>query len=78
MIQRSVNLLTWCVGRPQGARPAGVLVALTVAGGQRFGYGGGGAVRRVGGPVQGELQRGTLGEALKGGQTLQEGRRETM
>lgn len=59
--------------RPQGAGPAGVLVALTVAGGQGFGHRRCGAVRRVGGPVQGELQRGTLGEALKGRQTLREG-----
>lgn len=57
--------------RPQGARPTGVLVALTVTGGQGFGHRRGGAVHRLGGPVQGELQRGTLGEALKGRQTLQ-------
>lgn len=54
---------------PQGAG-SGLLVGLAVAGGQRFSHGCGGAVRGVGGPAQGELQGGTLREALKGGQTL--------
>lgn len=54
---------------PQGAG-SGLLVGLTVAGGQRFGHRCGGAVRGVGGPAQGELQGGTLREALKRRQTL--------
>lgn len=54
---------------PQGAGP-GLLVGLAVAGGQRFSHGRGGAIGGVGGPAQGELQGGTLREALKRRQTL--------
>lgn len=66
----ALSCLTWGVCGPQGAG-SGLLVGLTVAGGQRFGHRCGGAVRGVGGPAQGELQGGTLREALKRGQTLQ-------
>lgn len=61
--------LTQGVCGPQGAG-SGLLVGLAVAGGQRFGHGRGGAVGGVGGPAQGELQGGTLREALKRRQTL--------
>lgn len=47
-----------------------LLVGLAVAGGQRFSHGCGGVVRGVVGPTQGELQGGTLREALKRRQTL--------
>lgn len=50
---------------------SGVLVGLTVAGGQRFGHRSSGAISGVGGPAQVKLQGGTLREALKGRQTLQ-------
>lgn len=63
---------------PQGARPR-VLVALRVAGGQRFGHRCSGEFRGVAGPPQGELQRGTLRETLERRQTLQtDGERERM
>lgn len=67
-------LLTECVCGSRGAG-SGVLVGLRVAGGQRFSHGGGGAIRGVAGPAQGELQGGTLRETLKWRQTLQEERR---
>lgn len=54
---------------PQGAG-SGLLVGLPVAGGQRFSHRRGRAVGQVGGPAQGELQGGTLREALKRRQTL--------
>lgn len=50
---------------------SGVLVGLTVAGGQRFGHRSSGAISGVGGPAQVKLQGGTLREALEGRQTLQ-------
>lgn len=62
--------LTRGVCGPQGAG-SGLLVALAVAGGQRLGHRRGGALGGLGGPAQGELQRGTLREALKGRQTLE-------
>lgn len=65
-----VFLLTRGVCGPQRAE-SGVLVGLTVAGGQRFSHRCGGAVGVVGGPAQVELQRGTLRETLKWRQTLQ-------
>lgn len=69
-------LLTQCVCGSQGAG-SGVLVGLTVAGGQRFSHRCSGAIRGVSGPAQGELQGGTLRETLKGRQTLQEGSKQS-
>lgn len=66
-------LLTQCVRGPQGAGSA-VLVGLRVPGGQRFGYRCSGAIRRVVGPVQSELQCRTLRKALEWRQTLQKDR----
>lgn len=75
VILRCRFLLTWRVCGSQGAG-SGLLVGLTVAGGQRFSHRCSGAIRGVTGPAQGELQGGTLRETLKWRQTLQEESRQ--